>query len=66
MFGTTILGAGAKHNPLAKSLMRIYNARGIFSNTLDSASDLEDVLRANFREASIRIEGCVALFSGRV
>jgi hypothetical protein len=65
VFGTTILGAGVSHNPLAKTLMKIYNARGIFSNTLDSRSDLEDILRANFREPSIRVEGCVALFWGK-
>ena len=40
MFGSTILGEGVRHNPLAKQLMKIYNAKGIFSNLSDRQSDL--------------------------
>ena len=65
IFGSTILGEGVRHNPLARQLMKIYNAKGIFSNLSDRQSDLEAGLKANFDEHTIRIVGCVALFSAR-
>jgi hypothetical protein len=65
MFGSTILGEGVRHNPLAKQLMKIYNAKGIFSNLSDRQSDLEAGLKAYFDEHTIRIAGCVVLFSAR-
>ena len=65
IFGSTILGEGVRHNPLAKRLMKIYNAKGIFSNLSDQQSDLEAGLKAHFDEHTIRIAGCVALFSAR-
>jgi hypothetical protein len=63
LFGSTILGRGVKQNFVAKRLLRIYNARGIFSNLCDSQEDLEAGLRAHFDQCTIRVEGCVALFS---
>ena len=65
IFGATILGEGVRHNPLARQLMKIYNAKGIFSNLSDRQSDLEAGLKAHFDEYTIRIAGCVALFSAR-
>lgn len=65
VFGTSILGAGVKQNFLAKTLMKAYNARGIFSNTTDNQSDLEDILQQSFQDYSIQMESCVALFWGR-
>jgi len=65
IFGSTILGEGARHNPLARQLLRIYNAKGIFSNLSDRQSDLEAGLKAHFAEHTIHITGCVALFSAR-
>jgi SAM-dependent methyltransferase len=65
IFGSTILGEGVRHNPLAKKLMKIYNAKGIFSNLSDRRSDLESGLKAHFDEHTIHIAGCVALFSAR-
>src|SRR6202035_4473252 len=65
IFGATILGEGVRHNPLAKQLMKIYNAKGIFSNLSDRQSDLESGLKAHFDEHTIHIAGCVALFSAR-
>ena len=64
LFGTTILGQGIQRNFLAKTLMRVYNSKRIFSNLEDNASDLENVLKANFREYSMRVVGCVAFFVG--
>jgi len=65
IFGTTILGKDVRRNVLAKALMWIYNAKGIFSNVDDNAADLASVLKDNFGDYAIRIEGCVAFFVGR-
>jgi hypothetical protein len=65
IFGSTILGEGVRQNPLAKQLMKIYNAKGIFSNLSDRQSDLEAGLKAHFDEHTIHVAGCVALFSAR-
>ena len=65
IFGSTILGEGVPHNPLAKQLMKIYNAKGVFSNLSDRQSDLEAGLKAHFDEHTIHVAGCVALFSAR-
>ena len=65
IFGSTILGEGVRHNPLAKQLMKIYNAKGIFGNLSDRQSDLKAGLQAHFDEHTIHIAGCVALFSAR-
>jgi hypothetical protein len=63
IFGSTILGEGVRHNPLAKRLMRIYNAKGISSNLSDRWSDLEAGFKAHFDGHTIHIAVCVALFS---
>jgi len=65
VFGSTILGAGVKQNLFARALTKVYNSRGIFSNTTDTQSGLEAVLQGSFRDFSIHVEGCVALFLGK-
>ena len=65
VFGSTILGKDVPHNFLARQLLKGYNAKGLFSNLADSLQDLESGLKASFSESTIRIEGCVALFSAR-
>lgn len=65
VFGTTILGAGVKQNFLARNLMRVYNSKRIFSNTHDSVTELEKVLRDHFGDYTMRTVGCVAFFTGR-
>lgn len=65
IFGSTILGTDVPHNFLARKLMPAYNAKGFFSNLTDRRQDLEAGLKAHFGEYTIRIEGCVALFSAR-
>ncbi|HCU1814198.1 TPA: hypothetical protein OUH30_004422, partial [Escherichia coli] len=40
LYGATILGDGVVHNSFGQKLMRIYNQKGIFSNTKDSSSIL--------------------------
>lgn len=66
IFGSTILGQGTRQNLLAKTLMRVYNSKGIFGNMDDNAADLENVLQDNFREYTIGFVGCVAFFVGRI
>ncbi len=66
IFGTTILGQDVRQNFLAKTLMKTYNSKGIFSNTDDNLTDLESVLKENFHDYSVRVVGCVAFFVGRI
>lgn len=63
VFGATILGRGQRHNPLARTLLRVYNRRGIFGNWQDDAAGLEQILQANFGEYTLDVVGCVALFA---
>jgi hypothetical protein len=65
LFGTTILGQGIYPNVLARKLMKLYNAKGIFSNREDNLTDLEAILKRSFRDYSTHVVGCVAFFSGQ-
>jgi SAM-dependent methyltransferase len=65
LFGSTILGQGARPNALARRLMAVYNRRGIFSNLDDDPAGLERVLAAHFGAVYVRTVGCVALFVAR-
>ncbi len=65
IFGSTILGQGVERNYLARTLLGIYNKKGIFGNEADRLDDLEARLQKYFVDTRIRVEGCVALFSGR-
>jgi hypothetical protein len=65
LFGATIRGVGVEHGFLARKLMDVYNAKGIFSNRSDSAEGLRAALGQHFEVASLRVVGCVALFSAR-
>jgi hypothetical protein len=46
-------------------LSSLYNRKGIFSNREDSLPELEAGLREHFVDTEVRVQGCVALFSGR-
>jgi hypothetical protein len=46
-------------------LSGLYNRKGIFSNREDALPDLEAGLREHFVDTEIRVQGRVALFSGR-
>lgn len=65
VFGSTLLQGGVQRNWLAKRLMEIYNQKGIFSNQQDSFEGLQQSLNQQFRDVSVEVVGCVALFSGR-
>jgi hypothetical protein len=45
--------------------MRLYNAKGIFSNLDDDARGLEQGLASALTDVEIQVVGAVALFSAR-
>jgi len=65
VFGATILHGGVPRSLAARRLMKIYNAKGVFSNEMDTHAALEDALRRRFSAVEIDLIGCVALFSAR-
>jgi len=65
VFGATILGEDVEHGFLARKLMNVYNAKGIFSNVSDSVEGLRAALDKHFEESSVRVAGSVVLFSAR-
>ncbi|MFO7179564.1 MAG: class I SAM-dependent methyltransferase [Pseudomonadota bacterium] len=65
LFGATILGRGVERSLPARVLMRVYNAKGIFSNADDTLADLEAGLRRAFVEVRVSLHGMVAVFEAR-
>lgn len=66
IFGSTLLQGGVSRNWLATQAMGIYNRKGIFSNEADDLDGLTKELEKRFMDVSVKVVGCVALFSGRV
>ncbi len=66
VFGSTLLQGGVQRNWLAKRLMTTYNKRRIFSNQHDDLEGLKRSLSKRFRDVSVEVVGCAALFSGQV
>ena len=66
VFGSTLLHDGVARGWLARRLMGVYNAKGIFSNTEDDLAGLRQVLANRFSDVSIEVVGCAALFTGRL
>jgi hypothetical protein len=62
LFGATILGRGIAPNRAARSLLDLYNAKGVFNNREDDIASLREGLRQRFDEVEIEEAGCVALF----
>jgi hypothetical protein len=46
--------------------MALYNRGGIFSNERDDLDGLTRALEQRFRDVSVTVVGCIALFAGRV
>lgn len=65
LFGSTILGKDVHKNYFANKLMNLYNKKGIFSNENDSLEELEAELNKYFKKVSIKMIGCVAVFSAK-
>ncbi|WP_211223746.1 class I SAM-dependent methyltransferase [Massilia niastensis] len=66
LFGSTLLHGGVSRNGAAKRLMDFYNKKGIFSNRHDHLDGLKEALGRRFRDVSVEVVGCAALFSARV
>ena len=66
LFGSTLLQGGVKRGWAAKRLMRFYNGKGIFSNEGDDLETLTLELERRFRNVSVEVVGCGALFSATV
>ena len=65
LFGATILGRFIEPNAAARSLLRLYNAKGVFNNLDDDLAGLGEELKARFGQVEIEKLGCVALFRAR-
>lgn len=63
LYGATILGDGIVHNSFGQKLMRIYNQKGIFSNTKDSEEGLTHILSEHFENVKTKVQGTVVMFS---
>jgi SAM-dependent methyltransferase len=63
--GSTILGRGVPHTRVGRRLMRLYNRKGIFSNTEDDERGLARGLETTFSDVEIEVVGAVALFAAR-
>lgn len=66
LFGSTLLQGGVQRSGIAKRLMDVYNKKGIFTNRQDHLEGLQRALHSRFRDVSVQVVGCAALFSGRV
>jgi 2-polyprenyl-3-methyl-5-hydroxy-6-metoxy-1,4-benzoquinol methylase len=65
IFGSTILGRGVDHNAIGRTLQRVYNKKGIFSNLEDDAAGLQRALARAAADVEVNVVGVVALFSAR-
>jgi len=65
LYGVTILGAEANHNPIGRRLLKIYNDKGIMHNMADTLDGLQLMLGRQFRNVQIRRHNKVALFVAR-
>lgn len=59
LYGATILGDGVVHNSFGQKLMRIYNQKGIFSNTKDSEEGLTHILSEHFENVKTKVQDTV-------
>jgi ubiquinone/menaquinone biosynthesis C-methylase UbiE len=54
LYGATILGDQAAHNPIGRMLLKLYNDKGVFHNTADTLDNLQRMLRRQFQNVQIR------------
>jgi SAM-dependent methyltransferase len=65
LFGATILGRGVRPNAIARALLALYNARGVFDNLEDDREGLLAALEHHFEDVTLENRGLVALFAAR-
>lgn len=63
LFGSTLLQGGVPRSWVARRLMDLYNKKGIFANERDDLDGLQRALTRRFRNVSVQVVGCAALFS---
>lgn len=66
LFGSTLLQGGVVRGWTARRLMRFYNGKGVFTNQQDDLESLREGLRQRFRDVSVDVVGCAAVFAGIV
>ena len=66
LFGSTLLQGGVPRSWAAQRLMAVYNKKGIFANERDDLDGLQRALAQRFRDVSVQVVGCGALFSARL
>jgi SAM-dependent methyltransferase len=65
LFGATLLAGGVDPSQAARRAMRFFNDRRVFTNRDDDLDGLRDELAQRFAGVSLRVVGCVALFTVR-
>jgi len=65
LYGVTILGDGAGHNPIGRMLLKLYNDKGIMHNMADTLDNLHGMLRRQFQNVQVRRHNKAALFVAR-
>jgi ubiquinone/menaquinone biosynthesis C-methylase UbiE len=65
LYGATILGDEAAHNPIGRFALKLYNEKGVMHNLSDTLAGLQGMLRRQFQNVQIRRHNKVALFVAR-
>jgi ubiquinone/menaquinone biosynthesis C-methylase UbiE len=65
LYGATILGDEAAHNPIGRMLLKLYNDKGVFHNMADTFDDPQRMMKRQFQNVQIRRHNKVALFVAR-
>ncbi len=65
LYGATILGDEAGHNPIGRMLLELYNDKGVMHNMADTLDGLQRMLRRQFQNVQVRRHNKVALFVAR-
>jgi hypothetical protein len=65
LFGATILGRGIQPNLAARTLLDLYNEKGVFNNRADDLDALTQGLEQRFASVEIEQHGLVAVFRAR-
>ena len=65
LFGCTVLHGGVERSLLGKLYMGYLNACRVFTNKQDDLEGLKENLADSFPKSSVKVVGCVALFSAQ-
>jgi len=62
IFGSTIIADSNDSNWLAKRLMKIYNKKGVFTNTEDNIQTMTRLLSEQYEKFELNVVGSAAQF----